>query len=105
MTISASPDHRRLHAIVNDLTPRLPPGQESDRSAPPRLPCRFSYAGRCRNDAAFARLAGTSPIEASSGLTIRHREKAIHVIANTRIRSDPAPRPTSPVAAPMAKRP
>jgi transposase len=59
----------------------------------------FSHAGRCRNDAAFARLAGTSPIEASSGQTTRHRlnrggdralNKAIHVIANTRIRTDAA---------------
>jgi transposase len=58
----------------------------------------FSHAGRCRNDAAFANLAGTSPIEASSGQTTRHRlnrggdralNKAIHVIANTRIRTDP----------------
>jgi transposase len=57
----------------------------------------FSHAGRCRNDAAFAKLAGTSPIEASSGQTTRHRlnrggdralNKAIHVIANTRMRSD-----------------
>jgi transposase len=59
----------------------------------------FSHAGRCRNDAAFATLAGTSPIEASSEQTTRHRlnrggdralNKAIHVIANTRIRTDAA---------------
>jgi Transposase IS116/IS110/IS902 family len=54
--------------------------------------------GRCRNDAAFAKLAGTSPIEASSGRTVHHRlnrggdralNKAIHTIATTRMRSDP----------------
>jgi transposase len=28
---------------------------------------------RCRNDAAFAALAGTSPLPASSGRTVRHR--------------------------------
>jgi transposase len=59
----------------------------------------FSHAGRCRTDAAFAKLAGTSPIEASSEQTTRHRlnrvgdralNKAIHVIANTRIRTDAA---------------
>ena len=33
----------------------------------------FSHAGRCRNDAAFAALSGTSPLEASSGRTVRHR--------------------------------
>ena len=59
----------------------------------------FSHAGRCRSDAAFAKLAGTSPIEASSGQTTRHRlnrggdralNKALHVIATTRMRDDPA---------------
>jgi transposase len=59
----------------------------------------FSHPGRCRNDAAYASLAGTSPIEASSGRTVRHRlnrggdralNKAIHVIAVTRMRDDPA---------------
>jgi transposase len=44
-------------------------------------------------------LAGTSPIEASSGQTTRHRlnrggdralNKAIHIIATTRTRDDPA---------------
>ena len=34
---------------------------------------RFSHPGRCRNDAAFAALAGTSPLPASSGRTVRHR--------------------------------
>src|ERR1700754_3719675 len=33
----------------------------------------FSHPGRCRNDAAFAKLAGASPLEASSGRTVRHR--------------------------------
>jgi transposase len=59
----------------------------------------FSHAGRCRSDAAFAKLAGTSPIEASSGQTTRHRlnrggdralNKALHIIATTRMRDDPA---------------
>jgi transposase len=56
----------------------------------------FSPVGRVRNDAAFAALAGTSPIEASSGQTVRHRlnrggdralNRAIHTIALTRMRS------------------
>jgi transposase len=32
-----------------------------------------SHRGRCRNDTAFAALAGASPIPASSGRTIRYR--------------------------------
>jgi transposase len=33
----------------------------------------WSHAGRCRDDAAFAMLAGAAPIPASSGKTVRHR--------------------------------
>lgn len=60
--------------------------------------CAWSHPGRIRNDAAFAMLAGTAPIPASSGTTIRHRlnrsgdrhlNQAIHTIAITRIRVDP----------------
>jgi transposase len=62
----------------------------------------FSHPGRCRNDAAFAKLAGTSPLEASSGQTTRHRlnrsgdralNKAIHIIARTRMHTDPGTQP------------
>ena len=54
--------------------------------------------GRCRNDAAFAALAGASPLPASSGRTVRHRlnrggdralNRALHTIAATRMRSCP----------------
>jgi len=33
----------------------------------------WSHPGRCRNDAAFAALAGASPIPASSGRTVSYR--------------------------------
>ena len=33
----------------------------------------YSHPGRCRNDATFAALAGVSPLQASSGRTVRHR--------------------------------
>ena len=33
----------------------------------------FSHPGRCRSEAAFAALGGTSPLPASSGRTVRHR--------------------------------
>jgi len=61
----------------------------------------YSHPGRCRNDAAFAALAGVSVLEASSGQTVRHRlnrggdralNHAIHTIAVTRMRSDPRTR-------------
>lgn len=63
--------------------------------------CAWSHPGRIRNDAAFAMLAGTAPIPASSGMTTRHRlnrsgdrrlNQAIHTIVITRIRVDPETR-------------
>ncbi len=87
-----------LHAIVNDLAPELTDRPGIGPVSAAQAIVSFSHAGRCRNDAAFANLAGTSPIEASSGQTTRHRlnrggdralNKAIHVIASTRIRTDP----------------
>lgn len=58
----------------------------------------WSHPGRCRNEAAFASLAGTAPIPASSGETIRYRlnrggdrqlNRAIHTIVITRTYRDP----------------
>jgi transposase len=56
----------------------------------------YSHSGRVRSEAAFAALAGTSPLPASSGRTVRHRlnrggdralNRAVHTIALTRMRS------------------
>lgn len=61
----------------------------------------WSHAGRCRDEAAFAMLAGTAPIPASSGQTVRYRlnrsgdrqlNRALHVITLSRLRHDPATR-------------
>jgi transposase len=58
----------------------------------------WSYAGRLHSEAAFAALAGTSPIPASSGQVIRHRlnrsgdrqlNRALHTIVLARLRDDP----------------
>jgi transposase len=63
--------------------------------------CAWSHPGRCRNDAAFANLAGVAPIPASSGLTTRYRlnrcgdrqlNRALHVIVLSRLRYDPTTR-------------
>jgi transposase len=59
----------------------------------------WSHPGRCRNEAAYANLAGVAPIEASSGQVVRHRlnrggdrqlNRALHTIVITRARVDPA---------------
>lgn len=57
----------------------------------------YSHHGRCRNEAAFAALAGASPIPMESGRTTNHRlnrggdrqlNRALHTIAMTRARGD-----------------
>jgi transposase len=59
----------------------------------------WSHPGRVRSEAAFAMIAGTAPLEASSGNTTRHRlnrggdrrlNKAVHTITLTRTGHDPA---------------
>lgn len=58
----------------------------------------WSHHGRVHSEAAFASLAGVSPIPASSGNTVRHRlnrggdrtlNKALHLIALSRMTFDP----------------
>lgn len=57
----------------------------------------WSHPGRCRNDAAFAMLAGAAPIPASSGKTVRYRlnrsgdrqlNRALHTAVLTRLQRD-----------------
>ena len=61
----------------------------------------WSHPGRIRSEAAFAMLAGTAPIPASSGLRTRHRlnrsgdrqlNRALHVVALSRTRYHQATR-------------
>ncbi|MDF2738878.1 MAG: hypothetical protein K0S88_244 [Actinomycetia bacterium] len=61
----------------------------------------WSHAGRFRSQAAFAALAGTSPIPACSGQVVRHRlnrrgdrqlNQALHTIVLVRLRDDPETR-------------
>jgi transposase len=58
----------------------------------------WSHAGRLRSEAAFAALAGTNPIPASSGQVTRYRlnrggdrqlNRALHTILLVRLRTDP----------------
>ena len=57
----------------------------------------WSHPGRCRDDGAFAMLAGTAPIPASSGKTVRYRlnragdrqlNRALHTVALVRLQRD-----------------
>ena len=60
--------------------------------------CAWSHPGRIRSAAAFAMLAGTAPVPASSGQTVRYRlnrfgdrrlNQALHVVVVHRLRLDP----------------
>lgn len=57
----------------------------------------WSHPGRCRDDAAFAMLAGAAPIPASSGKTVRYRlnrsgdrqlNRALHTVVLSRLHRD-----------------
>jgi transposase len=94
-------NRRQLQAIVDELAPGLTDRLGVGPVSAAQAVVSFSHSGRCRNEAAFAALAGTSPVPASSGLTVRHRlnrggdralNRAIHTIALTRMRSCPRTR-------------
>jgi len=91
----------QLLAIADELAPGLTSRYGVGPVSAAQAIVSFSHPGRCRNEAAFAALGGTSPIPASSGKTIRHRlnrggdrslNSAIHTIAVSRIRSCPRTR-------------
>jgi transposase len=94
-------NRRQLQTLVDDLVPGLTDQYGVGPVSAAQAVVSFSHPGRCRNEAAFAALAGTSPIPASSGRTTRHRlnrggdralNRAVHTIAFTRIRSCPRTR-------------
>jgi transposase len=102
----------QLLAIIEDIAPGLTSRYGVGPVSAAQAIVSFSHPGRCRSEAAFAALSGTSPLPASSGKTVRHRlnrggdralNRAIHAIALTRMRSCPAPAPTSPGAPPKAR--
>ena len=88
----------QLRQLVQQVMPALldQPGVGPMSAA--QLLVSWSHRGRCRSEAAFAALAGVSPLEASSGKITRHRlnpfgdrqlNRALHVIVNWRMLNDP----------------
>ena len=88
----------QLQTIVEEMSPGMTQRRGIGAVTAAQAIVSFSHPGRCRNDAAFAALSGTSPLPASSGRTVRHRlnrggdralNRAIHTIAITRMRCCP----------------
>jgi transposase len=91
----------QLLAIADDLAPGLTSRYGVGPVSAAQAIVSFSHPGRCRSEAAFAALSGTSPVPASSGKTVRHRlnrggdralNRAIHAIVVSRTRSCPRTR-------------
>jgi transposase len=90
----------QITALVQEMAPGLvaaEPGLGALSAA--RILLSWSHAGRIRSEAAFGMLSGTAPVPMSSGRTDRHRlnrlgdrqlNRALHVIAVTRMRYHPA---------------
>jgi transposase len=87
-------NQRQLHTLVQAIMPALlaEPGVGPISAA--HLLVAWSHPGRCRSEAAFAALAGVSPLQASSGRVKRHRlnrfgdrmlNRALHTIVNWRM--------------------
>ncbi|MFG2059160.1 IS110 family transposase [Micromonospora sp. NPDC048930] len=87
-------NERQLHDLVDAIMPALlaEPGVGPVSAA--HLVIAWSHPGRCRSEAAFAALAGVSPLQASSGRITRHRlnrfgdrqlNRALHTIVNWRM--------------------
>jgi transposase len=95
-------NRKQLHAVAEDLVPGLTARPGIGPVCAAQVIVSFSHPGRCRHEAAFAALGGTSPLPASSGRTTgRHRlnrggdralNAAIHTIAVTRMRNCPRTR-------------
>jgi transposase len=89
-----------LERIVADMAPQLLDEFGVGPVTAAQVIISWSHPGRCRSEAAFARLAGAAPLPANSGQSQdrhrlsrggdRHLNWALHTIMLTRVRSDPA---------------
>lgn len=89
---------KQLSAVVAEFAPALLSARGVGPVSAAQAIVSWSHPGRCRNEAAYAALAGANPIPASSGRTLRHRlnrggdrslNAALYHIVITRWRSCP----------------
>jgi len=96
-------DHdRAMTALISETAPQLLAEIGIGHVTAATFVLSWSHHGRCRSEAAFARLAGAAPVPATSGLTQnRHRlnrggdrrlNHALYIVATTRLRQDPTTR-------------
>jgi transposase len=94
-TREAGQHEAEIASLTRQLAPHLLNQPGIGTLAAAQLLLSWSHPGRVRNEAAFARLAGCTPIPASSGQTIRYRldrsgdrqlNRALHMILITRRR-------------------
>jgi transposase len=99
----ATDEAQTLEREIEQLVRTLVPGLLTEPGVGPIsagfLLLGWSHPERVRSEAAFARLAGSAPIPASSGKVTRHRldrggdrrlNRALHTIVLARRRNDPA---------------
>jgi transposase len=90
----------QITAIVEDMAPGLVAAEFGlGALTAAQILLSWSHAGRIASEQAFAMLSGTAPVPVSSGRADRHRlnrlgdrqlNRALHVIAVSRMRSHPA---------------
>jgi len=100
LTAEAAEHEREIRTLVRSWRPELLQESGIGPIVAAIILCAWSHPGRIHSEAAFAKLAGTSPIEATSGqIHTRHRLNrygdrrlncALHTIAITRQRHDQA---------------
>ena len=88
-----------IRTLVRELAPTLLEEPGIGPASAAQILLAWSHPGRLHSEAAFARLAGTAPIPASSGKTIRYRldrggdrqlNRALHTIIISRRKNHPA---------------
>lgn len=94
-------NHTALHAAVSRQAPQLLDLPGVGAVVATTVLLAWSHPGRIRSEAAFAALAGASPLPASSGNTSRHRlnrggdrrlNRALYTVALVRMGHDPRTR-------------
>lgn len=89
---------KNLKTIIAETAPQLLERVGVGPVVAAQLIASYSHHGRCRDEAAFAALAGASPVPASSGRIVRHRlnrggdrqlNRVLHTISVTRAQHDP----------------